>query len=295
MEPDPFQQAWRAQSSRTRVTVDADLLLKTVQHGQKGLRTVKVLSDCLEIGGSLLGLSVWIYAGVATPLPWTWYLMVPVFIWNIGLTLVVRTRQRRKPNDLGGPLLKSVKDSLDLVEYQIWWSRERFWWADLPAVIAMVAFFAQITSQVTTELPANDWLDVVALAAFFVFFLGFLSVFVFAVYGFSYFLNQRVIRKTYEPQRQELLALLAGLGDETTSQVSGENPIEIAQTGSVARSVKLAQLYDRLIRAKRVEYSPRRRFVAILCAVAILLFAVSVFLIIIRFVWWAIWKIPTDT
>ena len=31
MEPDKYQQAWQAHSSQTRVTIDADLLLKEVQ------------------------------------------------------------------------------------------------------------------------------------------------------------------------------------------------------------------------------------------------------------------------
>jgi hypothetical protein len=34
MNPDTYQQAWQAQSSRTRVTVDAERLLKEVQRSQ---------------------------------------------------------------------------------------------------------------------------------------------------------------------------------------------------------------------------------------------------------------------
>src|SRR5437870_11717624 len=110
MEPDNYQDAWRAQSSQTRVTVDADSLLKAVQGNQLALRAANVLGACSEIGTSLLMLAVWIYMGVASPWTWylwTWYLMVPVLIWSIGLTLVVRARQRRKPSEPGEPLLKS--------------------------------------------------------------------------------------------------------------------------------------------------------------------------------------------
>ncbi len=35
VEPDKFQQAWQAQTSATRVTVDADLLLKEVRRNQR--------------------------------------------------------------------------------------------------------------------------------------------------------------------------------------------------------------------------------------------------------------------
>ena len=35
MEPDKYQRAWQKHSSETRVTVDADLLLKEVQRSQR--------------------------------------------------------------------------------------------------------------------------------------------------------------------------------------------------------------------------------------------------------------------
>ena len=38
MDPDKYQQAWQAHSSQTRVTVDADLLLKEVQRDQREFR-----------------------------------------------------------------------------------------------------------------------------------------------------------------------------------------------------------------------------------------------------------------
>ena len=51
----------------------------------------------------------------------------------------------------------------------------------------------------------------------------FAAALVFAVFVPLYFLNyQRVVRKMWEPERRELLTLLASLGDETTSEVSGE-------------------------------------------------------------------------
>src|SRR4051794_26068971 len=114
MEPDNYQQAWRAQSSQTRVMVDADSLLKAVQRSQLGLRAANILGACTEIGTALFMLAVSIYLGVAIRLPWTVFLMVPVSLWSIGLTLVVRARRRRTPSELGVPLLKSAKESLAL-------------------------------------------------------------------------------------------------------------------------------------------------------------------------------------
>ena len=42
---------------------------------------------------------------------------------------------------------------------------------------------------------------------------------------FIYWLNQYAVRIQLEPRREELLALVTSLGDETTSEVTGEYPI----------------------------------------------------------------------
>jgi hypothetical protein len=157
----------------------------------------------------LLMLPVMIYMGITMASPWTWYLMVPVYIWSIGFTLLVRARQERKLSDPGEPLLKSVKESVALVEHQIWWTRNDFWLSQLPTAIAMLAFFAHLA-----WLDTRDRWETLGPH------LGpMLMVVVF--YGALYFLNKRVLRTQYEPRRQELLTLLASLRDETTSEVSG--------------------------------------------------------------------------
>ena len=240
MEPDKYQQAWQAHSSQTRVTVDADLLLKAVQRNHQELRMASSLGELGEIGISLLLLPVWFYLGVTTSSPWTWYLMAPVLVWSIGFVLVVRARRKQAPNDPGEPLLSCVKDSLSLVEHQIWSTRKEFWWSGLPTAIAMLAFLAHVS-----WLKSRDWLDALSDVNVFI------ILFLFALYYFIYYLNQRVLRTQYEPRRQELLALLASLKDETTSEVSGEYPI--------------------LMSVKRVACSPRRMFIAGLGFVAIML------------------------
>ena len=101
--------------------------------------------------------------------------------------------------------------------------------------------------------PSEGWLD--TLGHLFVFAFAFLVVL--AVYASVYFLNQRVVRTTYEPRRKELLALLASLTDETTSEVSGEYPL--------------------LMSDERVKSScsPRRMIVALVCFVALMLIVVA--------------------
>ena len=97
-----------------------------------------------------------------------------------------------------------------------------------------------------------------------IFFLLLVGI-VFAMYSFIYYLNQRAVRVELEPRRHELLTLLASLGDETTSEVSGEYPI--------------------LMSAKRVECSPRQTFVATLCLILFFVAVVSIALAVIYFVW----------
>ena len=82
MDPDKYQQAWQAHSSQTRVTVDADLLLKEVQRNQRDFRATIFRRDFVEVGVGLLMLPLWIYHGRHDcRLPWTWYLTVPAIIW----------------------------------------------------------------------------------------------------------------------------------------------------------------------------------------------------------------------
>ena len=44
------------------------------------------------------------------------------------------------------------------------------------------------------------------------------AIFLLVLYGFVYWLNQRAVRRTLVPRREELLTLRASLGDETASE-----------------------------------------------------------------------------
>jgi hypothetical protein len=213
MDPDKYQHAWHAHSSQARVTVDADLLLKEVQHNQREFRATMLRRDIIEVGVGLLLLPYWIYKGRTSSLPWTWWLGVPAIIWVVGFFLVDRMRHPQTPSNPGRPLLSCVKDSLSQMEHQIWLLRNVFWWYLLPFTIALLAIFGQVAWQ--SGVATNDWLAALAFGTF-------LFVFVGALYSFIYYLNQRAVRTQLEPRRQEVLALLASLSDETTSEVTVE-------------------------------------------------------------------------
>src|SRR5687768_13894753 len=110
MDPDKYQQAWQAHSSQTRVTVDADLLLKEVHRNQRNFLATILRRDVLEVGVALLLLPYWFYKGATSSLPWTWYLTVPALIWVVGFFLVDRLRHPQTPSDPSEPLLRCVKN-----------------------------------------------------------------------------------------------------------------------------------------------------------------------------------------
>jgi hypothetical protein len=209
MDPDKYQQAWQTQASQTRVTIAADLLRNEVQRNQKDFQLTILLRDIREVGVSLLMIPVWFFLGAMWSLPWSWYLTVLALVWVAGFILVDRMHARRQSCEPGGPLVESVQGSLAEVEHQIWLLRNIFWWYLLPPSISILAFFADVTW--SAWVPSESWMDALVQAASFVV----LCAVLFAVYGFIYFLNQYAVRRQLEPRRQELLALLASLKDET--------------------------------------------------------------------------------
>jgi hypothetical protein len=208
-EPDNFQQAWRTQSSQTRVTVNPNLLRSAVQQKQRLFRATIFFRDYREIGVAAAMLVYWFYAGLTKPLPWTWWLTVPALIFVAGFILVDRRRHPQKPPEPGEPLVKTVQDSLNQVDHQIWLLRNVFWWYLLPLTIPALAFFAHVTW--STWTPSDGWLAALFSVCFFLF----LSFVVFVVYGLVYWLNQYAVRTNLQPRRNELAKLLTSLTDET--------------------------------------------------------------------------------
>lgn len=208
IEPDNFQQAWRAQSSQTRVTIDPELLRSAVQQKQRSFRATVLFRDALEVGVAALLLPYWFYAGIKHSLPWTWWLTVPALIFVAGFLLIDRRRHSQKPTDPDQPLVKIVQESLKQVDHQIWLLRNIVWWYLLPFIIPILAFFGQVTW--STWSPSEGWLSSLLSLCLFLFF----SVFLIAIYGFVYWLNKNAVRTQLQPRRTELSQLLTSLTDE---------------------------------------------------------------------------------
>ena len=74
MNPDGLKEAWLAQTSQTRLTIDADLLLKEVRRNERSFIATIFWRDVREVGVCLLMVPVWFYLGAKFALPWTWWL-----------------------------------------------------------------------------------------------------------------------------------------------------------------------------------------------------------------------------
>lgn len=223
MNLDEYQQAWKAESAKTQVTIDVDALSKEVQQSQQNFQSMIFWRDVRESGTSLVLIPIWLVMGFAMSQPWTWYLSIPAFIWVAAFIVVDRQRHPQRPSAPGEPLGFYAKESLAQVEHQIWLLRNVLWWYLLPFSIPMLAYFLHLSWQM-----AGVWgfIPVAAIP----------SCIVFVVYRQIYRLNQTAVRDVLEPRRQDLLKLVASLEGETNSEDSGDIMELVAGLTDPARS-----------------------------------------------------------
>ncbi|MCA9138813.1 MAG: beta-lactamase family protein [Planctomycetales bacterium] len=210
MELDKYQQAWKSSAARTEVKIDTELLAKAVRESHLGFQSTINWRDFREVGIGLLLLIYWVYKGLASSMPWAWWLGVPALTWVVGFILVDRKRHPQRPSASGEPLNFYAKEALSQVEHQIWLLRNVIWWYLLPLGISAMAFFIQVSWN-----TSSSWWGF-ALQVFF------LSLFVFVLYWGIYWLNQFAVRKDLEPRRQDLLKLVASLESESSGEESDE-------------------------------------------------------------------------
>ena len=209
-EPDNLQQAWQTQSSQTRISIDADVLLKVVQRDQRSFRSVVQSSDYWGVGIAVLLIPVWIYMGMMDLVPWTWYLTVPVLVWWVVFPIVYRMRPPLKPASSDEPLVHCVERSLTEIDDHVWYHSKSAWWSASPLFVSVVTFAFH-----SAWLRSDGWLDLLSNMDSVVSFLAFFFL--------LYFLIENCGCKKYEPRRQELLTLLKSLRDETASEVTDDS------------------------------------------------------------------------
>jgi hypothetical protein len=204
MTPDPLQAIWQSQP---RPAIDTDRLVREFRQGQEKFAAMIFWRDVREVGVSLLLLPVWVAMGLGIGLPWTWYLVMPGIVWIAVFMTADRMRQRRRRAGPGEPLIRGVECSLAEVEHQIWLLRNVAWWYLLPLAVPMLAFFAHTFWQLSR---GNVWEMAIATS--------FVTVVVGGVNAWVYWINQKAVRSTLEPRRQELASMLRGLSDEPPAE-----------------------------------------------------------------------------
>ena len=206
MNPDDLKKAWQTPSKPDRLAIDAGLLLNEVRQNEHSFRATIFWRDAREVGIAFALVPVWAYMGMKLALPWTWYLTIPALVWVGGFMLVDRLRHNQREGNAGESLTRQVATSLAQIEHQIWLLRNIFWWYLLPFGLAIASFLSQLAIQLPGRPGIKPWNVAVVTVQ-----TALLAVIVFAV---VYWLNQRAVRKSLIPRRQELQALLTSLSDQ---------------------------------------------------------------------------------
>ena len=209
MHPDEFQQAWKTQSERTRISVDSELMLKVIELDQRSFESVSRSGDWSSISVSVLLIPIWIYLGMHTESPWTWYLAIPVFVWSTAFLLYFRFRHYRRVGENAHSMLQCVESSLVDVQDEIWKNRIYVWLNLAPLSFAIVASAAH-----SAWLRSDGWLDLLDNGSICLFFV--------AVFGFVFY-SHYAARAKLETRRNELLSMQSSLLDEGISDDSQDS------------------------------------------------------------------------
>jgi len=204
MSFDELQAKWQAHDHGMRLNIDADLLLREVRRNHRALELQLWQRDFGEVTAAVLITGVFATLAVLMH-QWTLLLCAAGSLF-VGLFFVVdRWKQRRRRSVIGNSLQSTIEASLAEVQHQIWLLRNILWWYLLPLVPGLVAFlvtnFWQSSEKGIAEQIVIAGVGLICAAAFW-------SV---------YRINQREIKKTLEPRRNELEELQTRLGSSNAN------------------------------------------------------------------------------
>lgn len=201
MNFEDLQKAWQSQNPGAKVTINTDLLLREVRRNQKHFARTIFWRDVREAGLAYVLAGYFIRHGLWTGV-WT-NCLIGLACFGVGTFMIVdRWLQRGKP-PAANDLVACVEASLHQVNHQIWLLRNIAWWYLLPLALTIGI---SVTAQVWDSEHATSQLAGLGVYAFFVILL----------YWFIYWLNQFAVKKTLEPRKRELEALLVETGNPTT-------------------------------------------------------------------------------
>ena len=199
MNFEDLQKAWQSQDAGAKVTIHADVLLKEVQRNQQQFRATIFWRDVREVGSCALMTLFFLGWGIR----WQWWSLYLLSFCCLGVGaffLVDRWYQRKQQPATNDSIRACVEASLIQVNHQIWLLKNVFWWYLLPILIGLGA----VSASTLWHKQQAGLATMIGLGAFYVIFYG-------LVYWWVYWVNQRAVRKSLEPRRQELETLLSSL------------------------------------------------------------------------------------
>lgn len=202
---DELKSAWNAQPLPRQITMNADMLLQQLRRNKASLTSGILWGAVLMI----LGLVVMAFVFIGFSIHWVrqghpWEAMSGLFFLGIILlaiaayTALDRFRQMRRVS-LSAPVLACAEEGLALVRHEIQLWGKVFWWYLLPLALGLEASY--LAFALTTE-GVHGLVSRSALA-----WLGTVVILTSAGWWFS----RWYVHTYYEPQRQELEALLREL------------------------------------------------------------------------------------
>lgn len=199
MNFEALQKTWQSQNAGAQVTINADLLLKEVRRNQRQFWRTIFWRDVREVGVALLLAVFFMWHGLKLK-NWTNGL-VGLGCFGVGAFMVVdRLRQRRKKPLASDALVGCVETSLHEVNHQIWLLKNVLWWYLLP-IAAPLTVATGVSLWQSRHVAAN----LITLSVY--------GLFCVLLYWGVYWINQFAVRKSLEPRRRELEALLAETGN----------------------------------------------------------------------------------
>ena len=196
---DDLQSKWQSHDHGTRLNVDADLLLNEVRRNHRTLSSSLFYRDMVEVAAAVVVTGVFGFMAVKLN-EWSLYLCSAGGLF-VGTYFVVGRwiQHRRRPVSDDSPQ-SCIEASLAQVNHQIWLLKNIFWWYMLPLIPGMVAFLGIVAWKTLRDAGPLALLVVAAV-----------GLFCALVFWAVYLLNQQGVKKTFEPRRVELEALLASL------------------------------------------------------------------------------------
>jgi CubicO group peptidase (beta-lactamase class C family) len=199
MNFEDLQKAWQSQNASAKVTINTDLLMKEVRRNQRQFRATIFWRDVREVGVAFLLTWYFTQRGLRTN-AWT-DCLVGLACFGVGTFMVVdRLLQRRKQAVANNSLVACIETSLQQVNHQIWLLKNIFWWYLLPLSAAL-----GVSVAVSSWHSRNHTSQLVGWCVY--------ALICILLDWFLYWLNQAAVKKSLEPRKRELKALLAETGN----------------------------------------------------------------------------------